>query len=413
MAESETAKPLKKDDNDYYFTGQKLIPYFPVRGYHLNKQGFALPGERFKQACHLPPSFFKALKALPQEILHNIYEHIIDVPAIDPAAKHNVGESEIIPDLTYNFRQLNEDLDDDEIFKPYPESPYPIPVQALLLQQNPSAIYTPTGCDPPQEQRKQVLGAWKLQNSGDWIDHRSTQQLVESSTRCNGCQPENSYGQLVQFVYSVALHEDFQLGYNDNIWRSPSRQSSLLRNFLIWFWRKIEHLTLRFHTGPINQRAGVMYKNIRRFCEMIPATFPNLRKITYLNRNHHTEGYTQEKRCDTIRKGFSKRLIELFRAIPVSESIEVILDLYFGTWISDDKDSDSDAQGSGWRNSDANDYDDYKSASTDTPLRLHHRQLEVEDGIRRLLMPTSLLYGNTNDLPEDLGLRRLFGDLEP
>lgn len=80
--------------------------------------------------------------------------------------------------------------------------------------------------------------AWKKQNSNDWDVHRGTQQVIETKDRCNGYQLGDYYEQVVQFVYSVALHEGFQLDHDSNIWQATEKESNLLENFLAWFWKK-------------------------------------------------------------------------------------------------------------------------------------------------------------------------------
>ncbi|CCD49121.1 hypothetical protein BofuT4_P029970.1 [Botrytis cinerea T4] len=141
--------------------------------------------------------------------------------------------------------------------------------------------------------------------------------------------------------------------------------------------------------------------------------FPNLRNITYLNRNHHTEG-TGETRCDSMRTSWSRRLIKHFQNVKLSKSIEVLFDVYRETEdknsSDDDGEDDYDWDESLYKNYDPKDYY-YDNDASDTPLLLHNRQLAVQDCIRRLLMPNSLLKGNTDDLAENLGLQELFSDL--
>ncbi|KAI9640027.1 hypothetical protein NHQ30_011589 [Ciborinia camelliae] len=132
---------------------------------------------------------------------------------------------------------------------------------------------------------------------------------------------------------------------------------------------------------------------------MVPATFPNLRNITYYQvRHYHTEPCSAQGDYGAITMGGTRRLIKFFRAFPVSESIEVILDDYFTTWFNAEEEEGEVKY---------SDYNDYEMYATDTPRTVPHLQFEVQEGIRHLLMPTSLLYGNINDLPPDLGLRSL------
>ncbi|KAF7956107.1 hypothetical protein EAE96_005027 [Botrytis aclada] len=455
MAESESnvSNPLfDRDHEDYFFFGLELIPYFPYKAYHMNILKYHLPNGRFQQEKHLD------LPTMLPEIVALIFSHIIDEPSIDPAAGNKLKGSIFILDPVFLSRRIHDYPGSDDEGEHGPRKSHPMPITALLFQKETRPIYAPTiGVDTK---------SWRTQNTKGWRDHRSTQRILERSIYRN--TSEGTYSQLVQFAYSLALHEDFQIPCESYIWWSPVRKFSILKLFLVWFWsrfgiyintcnwgmypkafsvgnllqyHRLEHLTLRFSTKTINLRRGAMHMNMRHFirsltekrcgdkgckegdiCKKIycgdHSLFPNLRNITYLNRNHHTEG-TTEARCDTMRTGWSRRLIKHFQDVKLSESMEVIFDVYADAdEESCDGDScDSDGEtGSNWDEDLYKDYDlknyYYESNETDTPSLLHDRQLAVQDCIRRLLMPNSLLKGNTNDLPEDLGLRELFQDLE-
>ncbi|TGO29541.1 hypothetical protein BPAE_0014g00930 [Botrytis paeoniae] len=418
MAESESdvSNPLyNRAHEDYLFYGRELIPHFPYRAYHLNILGYALPNGRFEQDKHLPA----LLRKMFPEIVAVVFSHIIEEPSINPTAKKDIEGSSFIPDPVLLSRRLHGHPHSDDEGGGGPITSYPMPITALMFREGTRAVYAPTtGLDAQ---------AWKIQNTKDWRDHRSTQRILERSV-C-GNPPESTYSQLVQFAYSLALHEEFQIGYDSCIWWSPiGRKRSLLKEFL-----GLEHLTLRFSTKTINLKSGAMHMHMRQFIASLSENrcgakgckgnicgkkhcgdhswFPNLRNITYLNRNYHTEG-TAEARCDPMRTGWSRRLIKHFQDVKLSKSIEVIFDVYGDAdeESSDgDEESDSDWDEDLYKNYDPKDYH-YKSNETDTPSLLHNRQLAVQDCIRRLLMPNSLLKGNTNDLPEELGLRELFQD---
>ncbi|KAF7885830.1 uncharacterized protein EAF02_004339 [Botrytis sinoallii] len=458
-SESDVSNPLyNRAHEDYLFYGRELIPHFPYRAYHLNILRYPLPNGRFEQDNHLPAFFLYRLRKMFPEVITTVFSHIIEEPSIDPAVETDIEGSSFIPDLVLLSRRVHGHPVSDDEGGGGPITSYPIPITALLFREETQAIYTPTtGVDSQ---------AWKIQNTKDWRDHRSTQRILERSVCSN--PSEGTYSQLVQFAYSLALHEKFQIGYDSCMWWSPLvRKHSLLKQFLRWFWshfglyintcnwnwypkvmipkffsvynllqyHRLEHLTLRFSTKTINLKDGDMHMNMRQFIDSLSdkrcgvkgckgnicgkkycgdhSWFPNLRNITYLNRNHHTEG-TAEARCDPMRTGWSRRLVKYFQDVKLSKSIEVIFDVYGD---ADEESCDSDGEsGSDWnedlyKNYDPKDYH-YESNDTDTPVLLHNRQLAVQDCIRRLLMPNSLLKGNTDDLPEDLGLQELFQDTD-
>ncbi|TGO83608.1 hypothetical protein BPOR_0620g00060 [Botrytis porri] len=404
MAESESdaSNPLyNRDHEDYFFYGRELIPHFPYRAYHLNVLGYSLPNGRFEQDKHLSPL---SAPSTPTEISTDkivtmVYSYIIDEPSIDPAAENDIEESSFIPDPVLLSRRLNGYPHSDDEEEGEPITSYPMPITALLFKKEKRAVYAPTtGIDTQ---------AWKIQNTKGWKDHRSTQRILERSVSnwSNSPTPWRSTRDF-KLVTIVAL-------------------GGLL----------LEHLTLRFSTTTINLKRGAMHMNMRQFITSLSekrcgakgckgdicgkeycgdhSWFPNLRNITYLNRNQHTEGIA-EARCDPLRTGWSRRLIKHFQDVKLSKSIEVIFDIYGGPdeLSSDDDDGESD---SNWNEVLYKKYDPkeyyYKSNNTDTPVLLHNRQLAVQDCIRLLLMPNSLLKGNTNDLPEDLGLQELFEDI--
>ncbi|KAF7918571.1 hypothetical protein EAE99_008765 [Botrytis elliptica] len=456
MAESESdvSDPLyNRAHEDYLFYGRELIPHFPYRAYHLNILRYPLPNGRFEQDNHLPAFFLYRLRKMFPEIITTVFSHIIEEPSIDPAVETDIEGSSFIPDPVLLSRRVHGHPVSDDEGGGGPITSYPIPITALLFREETQAIYAPNSGVDSQ--------AWKIQNTKDWRDHRSTQRILERSV-CRS-PSEGTYSQLVQFAYSLALHEKFQIGYDSCMWWSPVvRKHSLLKQFLRWFWshfgiyintcnwnwypkffsvynllqyHRLEHLTLRFSTKTINLKDGDMHMNMRQFIVSLSekrcgakgckgnicgkkycgdhSWFPNLRNITYLNRNHHTEG-TAEARCDPMRTGWSRRLIKHFQDVKLSKSIEVIFDVY-GDADEESRDSDGES-GSDWNEDLYKDYDPkdyhYESNDTDTPVLLHNRQLAVQDCIRRLLMPNSLLKGNTNDLPEDLGLQELFQDTD-
>ncbi|KAM3150436.1 hypothetical protein ABEW05_009235 [Botrytis cinerea] len=455
MAESETESSslfFNRDHDDYFFDGEELIPHFPYRAYHLNILGYSLPYGRFEQDKHLSPYFLYRLRDIFPELISMVYAHIIEEPSIDLAAETYIKGSSFIPDPVLLSRRLHGYPYSDEEGGGGPTTSYPIPITAFIFKKETKARYAPTeGLDTQ---------AWKIQNSRGWEDHRNTQQILERSVFKNPL--EGTYSQIVQFAYSLALHEDFQLGYNYPIWWSPGRKYSLLKGFLGWFWshfglyintcnwnvypkfftatnllryHRLEHLTLRFSTKTINLKNGAMHMNMRQFMMSLSekscgatgcrgeicgevgcgdrSWFPNLRNITYLNRNHHTEG-TGETRCDSMRTSWSRRLIKHFQNVKLSKSIEVLFDVYRETEdknsSDDDGEDDYDWDESLYKNYDPKDYY-YDNDASDRPLLLHNRQLAVQDCIRRLLMPNSLLEGNTDDLAENLGLQELFADL--
>ncbi|TGO35097.1 hypothetical protein BHYA_0170g00090 [Botrytis hyacinthi] len=449
-SESDGSNPLyNRNHEDHLFYGRELIPHFPYRAYHLNILGYPLPNGRFEQDKHLP----ELLKKMYPEIVALVFSHIIEDPSIGPATENDIEGSSFIPDPVLLARRIHGHPHSDDDGGGGPITSYPLPITALMFREKTRAVYAPTtGVDTQ---------TWKIQNTKGWRDHRSTQRVLERSV-C-GNPSESTYSQLVQFAYSLALHEEFQIGYDSCIWWSPiGRKHSLLKEFLWWFWghfgvyintcnwnlypkyfsinnllqyHRLEHLTLRFSTKAINLKSGDMHMNMRQFIESLSekrcgakdckgnicgrkdcgdhSWFPHLRNITYLNRNHHTEG-TAEHRCDPMRTGWSRRLIKHFQDVELSKSIEVIFDVYGD---ADEESSDGDGESdSDWdedlcKNYDPRDYH-YESNDTDTPSLLHNRQLAVQDCIRRLLMPTSLLKGNTDDLPEDLGLQELFQDTD-
>ncbi|KAK6603608.1 hypothetical protein H4I96_06376 [Botrytis cinerea] len=443
MAESETETSIlffNRDHDDYLFVGEELIPHFPYRAYHLNILGYSLPYGRFKQDKHLSPYFLHRLRDIFPELISMVYAHIIEEPSIDLAAETYIKGSSFIPDPVLLSRRLHGYPYSDEEGGGGPTTSYPIPITAFIFKKETKARYAPTeGLDTQ---------AWKIQNSRGWEDHRNTQQILERSVFKNPL--EGTYSQLVQFAYSLALHEDFQLGYNYPIWWSPGRKYSLLKGFLGWFW---SHFGLYintcnwnvypkirapnsaiFHQDNQSQKWSHAHehatihdefirKELRRnrlqreICGEVGcgdrSWFPNLRNITYLNRNHHTEG-TGETRCDSMRTSWSRRLIKHFQNVKLSKSIEVLFDVYRETEdknsSDDDGEDDYDWDESLYKNYDPKDYY-YDNDASDTPLLLHNRQLAVQDCIRRLLMPNSLLKGNTDDLAENLGLQELFADL--
>lgn len=187
------------------------------------------------------------------EIITMVFSSIIEEPSIDPAAENDFEGSVFIPDPVLLSRRIHGHPHSDDEGGGGPITSYPLPITALTFREETQAVYAPTtGVDTQ---------AWKVQNTKGWRDRRSTQRILERSVSTN--PSERTYSQLVQFAYSLALHEEFQIGYDSCIWWSPiGRKHSLLKEFLSWFWA---HVGVYINTCNWNVYPKVIIPKVRKW----------------------------------------------------------------------------------------------------------------------------------------------------
>ncbi|KAF7918572.1 hypothetical protein BELL_0210g00120 [Botrytis elliptica] len=391
MSDKQKALPRDAKDQDYYFRSLELIPGFPFWEF----QG---------------ASAIKDNPDTPNTLHHNVTKRFLDfIKRAPPEIRTNI------------FAQIPSkrvaEVDDLDSFAHVKKSPY--------LMQDYSTLYNELQFAPVkysiqvtskgtfnEDKRLEIQNAQVDIPPFNWCFERSF--AVHTDITCSKDKEktmgivyiENDYPNcfarshvdFIKFAASLAHSEGFyfekdSVDSNAGIWKSEIRKSSLLREFLAWFWKKFgvnftNELEASFAWSKVNHAKFRYLQNISLdILVMEPLT--------------HTRKYVDGRRV--------KLFLGELHNFPNIESLTVFLQI-------EDTDLADLIHSPGayrWAN----------ALREITFAKYFDVQFQMLNGmlpkgpschavyrrrLRQLLMPECLCYGTTDDVPDHLGIREMF-----
>lgn len=169
-------------------------------------------------------SFFCKLRSLPKEVRDNIYAQVADLHDNEVKTEHTTSEiflkegfsGEESVGIRWSFMKLK------------------LRTSPKRIRGSPAKIF------PKLVESPTIQDSIPLVWAGLLNDHNTSELMSDSDTvsSTNVDLAPCRYYLIIQFVYSLALHEDFQFDSTRNRWHSSAKSWYILGEFLEWFWTK-------------------------------------------------------------------------------------------------------------------------------------------------------------------------------
>ncbi|KAF7893931.1 hypothetical protein EAF00_007445 [Botryotinia globosa] len=391
MLDKQRALPRDTKDQDYYFRNLELMPGFPFQEFQS--------ASAFKDHADTPNTshrnvtkrFLDFIKRAPPEIRANIFAQI---PTKRVAEDEDLDSFACIKKSSYLMQDYSI-LYDSLQFAPVK---YSIQVTSKGTF-NEDEYLEPRDAEveiPPNNKRFEKDFAVHTDITYS-KDKENTMGIVYIENDYPNCFAR-SYVDFIKFAASLAHSEGFYFEKdstdgNSGIWKSDIRESSLLREFLAWFWKKFgvnftNELEASFAWSKVNHAKFRYLQNISL-------------DILVMEPFNHTRKYVNGRRV--------KLFLQELHNYPNIESLTVFLQI-------EEQDLANLIRSPGayrWAN-----------ALREITFAKHFDvQFQMLDGmlpkgpvchavyrkrLRQLLMPECLCYGTTDDVPDHLGIREMF-----
>ncbi|KAF7887990.1 uncharacterized protein EAF01_011144 [Botrytis porri] len=357
-------KALFRDtkDRDYYFRSLELIPGFPLREFQ-GASTFKDNADNPNTSHHsITQSLLESIKLAPPEIRTNIFTQI--------PTKRVAGDDD--------FDSFTKGTSNEDRYLESRDAEIKIPPNNAFFERD-FAVHTDI---TSSEDKEKTMGIVYIENDYPNCFARS-------------------YVDFIRFAASLAHSEGFYFerdssDSNSGIWKSESRESSLLREFLTWFWKFFgvnftNELEASFAWSKVNHAKFRYLQNISL-------------DILVMEPFNHAQKYVDGRRL----KLFLKEL----HHFPNIESFTVFLQI----GEQDLADLMHSPGAYRWAN----------ALREITFAKYFDVQFQMLDGmlpkgpifhavfrkrLRQLLMPECLCFGSTDDVPDHLGIREMF-DME-
>ncbi|TGO54615.1 hypothetical protein BCON_0104g00120 [Botryotinia convoluta] len=379
MLDKQKAHPRDTKDQDYYFRSLELIPGFPFREF----QG----ASAFKDNADTPnishhsitQSFLESIKLAPPEIRTNIFAQIptkrvaeddaLDSFAYVKKSSHLMQDYSTLYDLQfapvkYSIQVTSKGTFNDDEYLETRDAEVKIPPNNEFFERD-FAVLTDITCSKDKEK---TMGIIYFENDYPNCFARS-------------------YVDFIKFAASLAHSEGFYFendssDSNAGIWKSETRESSLPREFLVWFWTKLvshgQKLTMQNFVNLQNISLDILVMEplihtqkyvdgrcVKLFLKKLH-NFPNIESLTVFLQIQDTD------LADLMHSPGAYRWANALREITFAKCFNVQFKMLKGM---SSKEPDCHA--------------------------VYRRRL------RQLLMPECLCYGTTDDVPDHLGIREM------
>ncbi|KAF7956108.1 hypothetical protein EAE96_005028 [Botrytis aclada] len=382
-------------DQDYYFRSLELIPGFPFHEF----QG----ATAFQKKVDIPDTlhhnvtkrFLDFIKRAPPEIRTNIFAQIptkrvaedsdLDSDLFVKESSHLMQNYSTLYDrldfapVKYSIEVASKGTFNEDEFLETRDAEVKIPPNNECFETD-FAVFTDISCS---EDKEKTLGIVYIENDYPNCFARS-------------------HVDFIKFAASLAHSEDFYFEKDSSdsdsgIWKSDIRESSLLREFLAWFWKKFglnftNQLEASFAWSKANHAKFRYLQNISLDILVLP---PNMCPIFPI------EGHFNGRRV----KSFLKEL----HNFPNIETLTVFIQI-------GERDLANLMHSPGayrWANALRKiTFAKYFDVQFQTLNLMSSKEPKCravyQKRLRQLLMPECLCYGTTDDVPDYLGIRGLF-----
>ncbi|KAI9640026.1 hypothetical protein NHQ30_011588 [Ciborinia camelliae] len=418
---SNTQQPLPRDanDKDYYFRGLNLIPGFPFWEFRGAPQKVNDNADVDITPHHtVTHSFLDLIKNLPPEICTHIFAQI---PQKRSAEDSDLDSGGCMKKNAYLMQDYS--LRPDEILQC---SPVKYAIRIAKDECSKSKQNVPDASDEQSlEAQKPILRDFRSINR----EFEKCFALVANNVfeRCKERELSISYIEndhpvafarshvdFVRFASSLAHSEGFYFEDSPNlsaqgVWKSEIRESSLLREFLAWFWK---HFVLDF-TNQLETCSG--------WLKSIDGQFNCLQNINIDILASPYFGTHENVMKRSINGCQFKKFLKGLDNLPNIESLTVYIQMDSEYCL----DLLQSPEAHTWVNA-LREVTFVKSFDLKTAVFVYARPTTIQKPspdqkeesakfrarydkrLCQLLMPKILCYGTTDDVPDHLGLRQLF-----
>ncbi|ESZ94841.1 hypothetical protein SBOR_4801 [Sclerotinia borealis F-4128] len=434
MTTSRIPHGSQAEDGHEYFAKRELMPGFPYQEFEgiTNPTKFCIDSMMVKDKSYrcVSQKTLALLKSVPLEIRENIFSEIVDQHVPEPETDYPGMSPNLALNWVQNPRGKNGIMRYGTVDGVFTLAKfYYCPFRKTLIEKYCEEHLCTRGTGMSFEGLKfsDVLNHATGSRSARrtrfiWDDDISKEALGTSKSVENDYIVVRSYDELLQFAKAIAHAENFVLEYNNinglqlPVWKSSERNSSVLKDFLSWFWREFElDFTYEFQTCNAWLRANLqqfsLIQNINIDINFVSFEINSFEGSGYraIDTLHHFNEFcrylNQLSNINklTVRLSIKRRdvlsilhnpgayaWVSAIKSLPVSEKFILVLAT---VWTTND-----DEYGHWEGEKEYADFEDHQAESDSL----------AEEMLRERLMPATLSQGKTYDLPDDLGLARLF-----